>query len=72
MMKNIYCYTDTLKTISLETDFDESLENKISDFKSKYPDLSNRLTHEGDSIFFLITDNSSYELANFSSVVSSE
>ena len=51
-MKNIYCYTDTLKTISLETDFDESLENKISDFKSKYPDLSNRLTHEGDSIFF--------------------
>lgn len=55
-MKNIYCYTDTFKTISLETDFDESLENKISEFKSKYPDLSNRLTHEGDSIFFLITD----------------
>ena len=33
MMKNIYCYTDTFKTISLETDFDESLENKISDTK---------------------------------------
>ena len=55
-MKNIYCYTDTTETISLETDYDTSLEKNIFQFKKSYPDLSQRLIQKDGSLFFLITD----------------